>query len=475
MIFTIAQQEIVGAFRDKRIISFLAIIFLLLCLSIYISYVKYSQIASYRNMAQKENREKWLHQDPKHPHMAAHFGNFAFKPVTALSWIDYGVDNYAGTYVYMEPHRQNDFMFTPAQEQNASIRFGELSPSLILQVFVPLLIIFMCFAALSKERENGVLKLLIAQGVPMQTLVMGKIAGYFIIILLLMIPLLTGTLLFGSQFNNIVQNKADITNRFLLLLLFYIVYFFILISLTVWISALFRTSRASMLFSLGLWILWVVVIPKVSANLGADRHPLPSNEAFTTAVRDDIKKGIDGHNPDEERKKKLIAATLKQYGVDTVTKLPVNIEGIIMQKAEEYSSIVYDKHFGKVQHILKQQNHPASLCSFIDPYLAIRNISMSLSLTDVFSHVHFQKVAEQYRRDYVEFMNENMTLYSKPDSWDKYKISQATYSMVKPFQYRSLLLTDSLMQVRTEWIALFVALIFLLLLITLSVPKISLV
>lgn len=475
MIFAIAKQEITGALRDRRITGFLVILFLLLCLSVYISQVKYSQMAAYRYQAQKENREKWLLQNAKHPHMAAHFGNFAFKPVTPLNWIDYGVDNYTGTYVYMEPHRQNDFVFTPAQEQNASIRFGELSPSLILQVFVPLLIIFMCFAAITKERENTVLKLLVAQGISLQHLIAGKLLGYFTIVLVLLIPLLAGTFLTGFTINDGIQDMSDVLNRLALLFLFYLLYFFILTSFTVWISAIMRTSRASMLLSLSLWILWVVVIPKVSANLGADNHPLLSNEAFAVAIKDDIKKGIDGHNPDVERKQQLIAATLKQYGVDTVSKLPVNIDGIIMQKAEEYSSVVYDKHFEGVQEMIKKQNEPGRLASFIDPYLAIRNISMSLSLTDVFSHIHFQKAAEQYRRDFVQFMNDDMALHPKSSNWDEYKIDGDTYSQITPFTYQPPLVNISLRQVRIEWVALLAGLLFLLLLIRFTATKIPVV
>jgi ABC-2 type transport system permease protein len=463
-IIAIAQNEIKSALRDKRITIFFVIIFLLVSLSVYISYVKYSQLQHYRQHAANEKRHQWLQQDPKHPHMAAHFGNFAFKPITPLSWIDYGVDNYTGTYVYMEPHHQNDFVFTPAMEMNASIRLGELSPALILQIIVPLLIIFMCFAAITKERENGVLKLLYAGGIGLQKLVVGKILGYYSIICCLLLPLLV-CMIFSNNF----------AGRFALLILFYAVYFFIITSLAVLTSAAVKTSRASLLILLGGGICFAILLPRITANIGADLYSLPSREAFTAALTQDIKKGINGHNPDDARKKAVIAATLKEYHVDSVARLPVNIDGIFLQKGEEYSSMVYDVHFGNVQKNISRQNALTGMSSFINPVLAIRSISMTLALTDPESHMHFQRSAENYRRSFVQYMNENMTVHSKADSWATYKVDRTAYAGVPVFNYASPSLAWSLKNVQREMLALLVWLIVLFLGVNLFLLKITIV
>ena len=463
-IIAIAQNEVKSALRDKRITIFFVIIFLLISLSVYISYVKYNQLQHYREHAANEKRHQWLHQDPKHPHMAAHFGNFAFKPVTPLSWIDYGVDNYTGTYVYMEPHHQNDFVFTPAMEMNASIRLGELSPALILQIIVPLLIIFMCFAAITKEKESGVLKLLYAQGIGIQKLVMGKILGYYGIICCLLLPLLV-CITFSNSF----------AGRFALLVLFYAAYFFIITSLAVLTSALVKTSRVSLLVLLGGGISFAILIPRITANIDADLYTLPSREAFNVAIAQDIKKGINGHNPDDARKKAVIAATLKEYHVDSLSMLPVNIDGIFLQKGEEYSSMVYDVHFGKVQKTISRQNALTGMGSFINPFLAIRSISMTLSLTDPESHMHFQKSAEDYRRHFVQYMNENMTMHSKADSWATYKVGHTAYASAPVFSYASPSLSWSLKNVHCEILALLVWLFVLVFGLNLFLHKISVV
>lgn len=461
MIFQIAKQEIIYTLRDRRFILLLLLIILLLGVSVYVSHVKYQQLESYRSEAAVKKREEWLKQDPKHPHVAAHFGNFAFKPVTPLNWIDYGVDSYTGSYVYMEPHRQNDFVFTSAQEQNASIRFGELSPALILQVFVPMLIIFLCFSSITREKENGTLKVLNAQGITMRQLITGKILGYFTILLTTIVPLLLAILLWGKSKSTAVISSGEVLSRFVLIIGAYFLYFLSFISLIVLVSALGKTSRSAMLFSLALWILLIVFIPKVTANISADLHPLPSNEAFAAAIRDDIKNGIDGHNPDEKRLTALQDSLIKKYGVDSLSQLPVNYEGIVMEAAEDYSSIVYDKQFGSVQQTLGAQNRLSSVTSWVNPYMAIQNISMSLSLTDPYSHINFQKAAENYRRDFVQSMNEDMALNSRPGQFATYKISNDTYKKVPDFSYRSNSLKTSLAQVSTELAALILIVVLL--------------
>ena len=69
-----------------------------------------------RLQAQESSRKEWLAQEAKHPHMAAHFGNYAYKKPSILHTFDPGLSIYTGTSVYMEPHRQNDFLFSKSQE-----------------------------------------------------------------------------------------------------------------------------------------------------------------------------------------------------------------------------------------------------------------------------------------------------------------------------------------------------------------------
>ncbi|MBX2923861.1 MAG: DUF3526 domain-containing protein [Chitinophagaceae bacterium] len=467
---SIFRYELRRSFRDNKAMLLCLLIWLLLGLSFYINHVKVKQANTQVETALVLKKQQWLKQDPKHPHVAAHFGQFVFKPVLALSQIDPGVNAFAGNYVYLEPHRQNDFVFTSAQEQNASVRFGELTPALILQMLVPLLIIFMSFGSIASDRENGTLKLLTAQGAKMYRLISGKAFAGFALITAVILPVFLLLPVVSSDFRN---NAMQTFPRGALLCAAYLLYYLLLSIIVVWISALVKNAKSSLLVSLCCWICFIIIIPKAIANVSADANPLISNEAFQSKISNDIKKGIDGHNPDEKRREELIAATLKKYNVDSLPELPVNIEGIVMQTAEEYSSKVYDLHFGKVQQTLRNQNKWSSYAAIVNPYNAIRNISMGLALTDVNSHIYFQKSAEAYRREFVKFLNDDMTYHSKAGTFFTYKLEPGMYAKVPVFKYKYPSVPDTLRNSRIEFLSLFAAIIILLLLVRYTSHKIS--
>jgi len=304
----------------------------------------------------------------------------------------------------------------------------------------------------------------------MYRLILGRALAYFTLVLAVTLPLFLGTFLFLPDFHN---GSQDAFSRTMLLFAAYLMYYFLLCTVVVWISALAGNAKSSLLVSLACWVCFVIIIPKAVANISADAYPLISNEVFQSAISEDIRKGIDGHNPDEKRREDLIVATLKKYKVDSLSQLPVNIEGVIMQTAEEYSSKVYDLHFEQVQQTLRNQNKWVSYSAIINPYNAIRNISMGLALTDVNSHIYFQRSAEAYRREYVKFLNDDMTYNSKAGTFFTYKLDENAYAKVPVFKYSYPSVKSALQKNRIELLSLIAGVLVILLVIRYTAYKIS--
>lgn len=452
----IAMKELLTIYRSKVILLMAGIILLLLMVAAWGGYRNFNTVKNIRDEARREKREQWLHQDPKHPHIAAHFGTFAYKPKTWFSMLDAGLDNYAGAYAYLEPHRQNDFIFRPAEGYGATIRFGQLSVALVLQLLVPLLIIFMGFASITQERDQGTLKLLFSSGVPLYKIAAGKVMGQFLALLILLVPALLLTGAFFAWKTSEAGN--DWWLRTLLLLAVYSTYFLLFTMLTVFVSAISKTSGNALLTLLSIWIIGCIIVPKAAANIGSDRYPLPSQYAFREAIQQDIAQGINGHNTKDERARQLEAQLLKQYHVSKVSELPFNFEGYVMQAGEEYSSMVYDKYFHQLQQTLLQQDRFCRLAGVADPYLAVQGISMGLAATDIYTHIDFQQKTEAYRRRFVQQMNEDMMRHSRLGDWN-YKASRALYAAVPDFQYSLLPVSTVLRLYRTELCSLVALLI----------------
>lgn len=471
-LLNVARTEIRIALREKQIVIFAAIITLLLGLALYAGFATFQQQRLIITQTQQEKRQEWLNQGEKHPHIAAHYGTFVFKPKTILSLFDFGLDAYTGTSIYLEAHHQHEFMFRPAQDHSSMIRFGELSAALVLKILMPLLIIFLTFASFTRERERGTLKLLISQGVSFQTITWGKILAYSLMLLVVLLPFLLGLLvlsLLGFQ----SQALSDVTGRTVGLLLIYGIYIFLFITFSVWVSLRSSIGRNALLVLLSSWIFLSILMPKTIANLSESFYILPSIREFKSGIEEDKAHGLDGRSPRSARIANLEQELLTEYKVDSVQQLPFNFEGVMMQSGEEYSHKVYDYHFGELQKILSQQNQLSSIASLFNPFLSIQNLSMALAGTDIYAFSHFEEVVESYRREMIKKMNNDMATNSKYGEFFEYAAGPDLWKELEGFSYQSPSVWQSLKHYKLELISLLLWFLLLLFLINYTNRKIS--
>jgi ABC-2 type transport system permease protein len=319
----------------------------------------------------------------------------------------------------------------------------------------------MGFTAVTQERDNGTLKLLFSTGVPLYKIAAGKVLGQFTALLIMLLPALLITMLFFVA--QAPASGSEWWQRLTLLSVIYGGYFLLFTLITVFVSAVSNHARNALLTLLSIWIICCIVLPKAAANIGSNRYSLPSQFAFREAIQQDIAHGINGHNSKDERAKELETKLLQQYHVKTVNQLPFNFEGYVMQAGEEYSSLVYDKYFHRLQQTLINQDKLCRYTGIIDPYLAVQGLSMGLSATDIYTHIDFQQHTEAYRRKFVQQMNEDMKNNSALGDW-KYKAGRSLYASVPDFTYKQLSLSAVLAIYRMEMISLFGLLTVLILL-----------
>ena len=155
MIRHVVRKEFTDVIRDGRFRWSAILVGSLLLVSLAHGWVQARKASQEHAAAQATAREHWETQGEKNPHSAAHYGVYAFKPRLALSFVDEGVDPFTGTSVWLEAHRQNDFLLRPAQDATAAQRIGALTAAQVLQHLVPLLIVLLTFGAFASERERG--------------------------------------------------------------------------------------------------------------------------------------------------------------------------------------------------------------------------------------------------------------------------------------------------------------------------------
>lgn len=420
--------------RDGRFRWTAAIVLSLLLAALAAGWKHYREVNAQHESARRITREHWLAQTEKNPHSAAHYGVYAFKPKMLLSLAERGVDPYTGVTTLLEAHKQNDFKYRPAQDATAAQRFGELTAAAILQLLLPLLIILLSFSAFAGEREQGTLRQLLSLGVNRRDLALGKSLGVASALILLLIPATAVgvTALALASENGAFQATVP---RILLMAAGYMLYFGVFISLSLAVSARARSSRTALVILLGFWIVNSLIAPRAASDIAKRLHPTPSAFELAARISNDMKNGLDGHDPADRRAEELKAKVLAQYGVSKVEDLPINFDGVALQEGEEHGNLVFDRHYSELWDAFRRQNKVYKTSAVFAPMLILQSFSMGMAGTDFEHHVNFQRTAEDYRRMLVKAMNDDMTVNSKTDTWSTYLRGQDLWQQVPDFSY----------------------------------------
>lgn len=434
MIATIVRKELTEMWREGRFRVASVIVLTLMVVALGLGLKQARDANRERAMADRADRMEWLGQGARNPHSAAHFGRFAFKPSSALAFLDRGINTYTGIAVWMEAHSQDAFRFRPAEDATALQRFGELTAAIALQLLIPLVIILLAFDKFAGEREQGSLRQLMSLGIRARDLAAGKALGVAGALALLLTPV---TVLGVAALSIASSDDGDLTSGFVrlsLLALAYLLYFGSVLGVAIAVSAWARSGRVALLCLLAFWVVSCLIVPRASADIAERLHPTPSYTEFWTNINRDTREGINGHDSTDARREKLLQETLAGYGVKKVDELPINFDGVALQAGEEYGNQVFDKHYGALWQRFGQQNRVQDLSGVLSPLASVRAVSMGLAGTDFALHKDFASAAESYRRAMVKQMNDEFRDHAGSENFN-YKASAETWDKVPDFTY----------------------------------------
>lgn len=434
MIYRIARKEFTEFLRDGRFRWTALVVFTLLVVSLALGWKNYTTVKREKQAAQADSRQTWENQGERNPHSAAHFGVYAFKPKMPLSLVDSGLDNFSGSSIWVEAHYQNPARNRPIEDATALQRFGELTAAGVLQLLLPLLIIFLTFDAFAGERASGTLRQVLSLGVPRLALVSGKMLGVLAALMLLLIPSVVigvAALALASDGGVLLSSLP----RFMLMCSAYLLYFTAFIGIALTFSAIAATPRAALVTLLGFWIFSCLLVPRLANDIASNSLETPTGTEFWAAVKKEIKDGIDGHNPANKRTKELEEKILAQYGVTKKEDLPVNFSGISLQAGEEHANQVFDKHYGNLKNTHLAQERLQNFFGALSPFLPMRGFSMAMAGTDLRHQQNFTDAVEQYRRDLQRILNNDLAYNSTAKTAATYRVGKDFWEKTPDFEY----------------------------------------
>ncbi len=391
---------------------------------------RFADIHARHQQLQLTSDAQWQAQPDRHPHRVAHYGTFAFRPPSLLSFFDPGADRYSGNLLFLEAHRQNTANFSEARQSPLLMRFGEWSPALVMQQVLPLLIIFLGYATLAGERESGRLRLLLVQGASGRQLLFGKLLAHLGVLACVILPTVLLALLTVWQLGD-ARNFGDALG----LLLIYGCWLLFWVLISVYVSSWLTRARDSLWLLLGIWMLMIVVAPRLIGGVATQLYPLPTRVELAARMSAEMAKIGDSHNPDDPHFARFREQVLRQYGVSRIDDLPINYKGLVMREGERISSELFAQLMQEVNASEQQQSHFVRQAGWAFPLLALRSVSMALAGSDRAHAQHFADSAEQFRYALIQSLNDLQARHVQYHDDANQRLTAQTWDQLPQYQW----------------------------------------
>ena len=337
-------------------------------------------------------------QPARHPHRMVHYGHFIFRPLPPLAAFDPGVDAFTGSTIFLEGHRQNSANFGDVRQSSLLARFGQLTPAFVLQVLAPLVLVFIGFGLIAREREAGTLRVLAAHGMTARSLIAGKALALGGLAMVMLLPVVVALAW-------LVLAKGAPLAAAAVLALGYAAYLALWVIGIAAVSSLASNARTSLMSLLGIWAVTTILIPRAVPDIALAAAPLPTRLETDIAIQRDLRRIGDSHNPDDPHFAAFKARILKQYGVARVEDLPFNYRGLLAMEGEKLTSRLFDEYADRQFAEQRRQGAIATSFGLLSPAIALKSLSMTTAGSGLEGHWRFLKQAEAYRYAIVQQLN----------------------------------------------------------------------
>lgn len=396
-VFAIAKDEWRYWRRSSLAQTVLLIALVLAAASVWVTHSALTVTAEKRQHMQSTAKQVFEEQPDRHPHRMIHYGHYLFRAPPPLSALDPGIDSFTGNAIFLEGHQQNSATFADQKQSSGLNWLSKLTPSYVMQVLTPLLLIVLGFSVMTREREAGTLDFLKVQGVSPLTLIMGKGVALAGAGLLILTPLVVGAMITLWQGAAVLPVMAFI--------LAYLLYLAIWCGIVLLVSTLASANSSSFSGLMAVWIVLCLILPRIASNTASVALASQGKLEADYAVLQSIRETGDAHNANDPAFQALRDNLLAKYNVETVEELPVNFRGVVSHHSEAHHSEILNKFAEQKMQSEKAQADIARQFGWLSPVIAIQTASMKLAGTDLENYQRFLREAEAIRYEFVQSLN----------------------------------------------------------------------
>ncbi len=428
---SIVTHELSCLFRAPSALGSASAWLVLVVAATWISCARQTRELSQQALAEQSFSTQWTEQAAKNPHSAAHFGTWIWQPRAPLEWFDPGLTRFTGRGTQAEAHLRNSATFRPGIDRPGVGLLPDLSPSTLLQIVAPLLVILLGHGCLSGERERRTLPLLLVGGRSPRTLILGKLLAHWALVLTGLVVTLVASVVTAVILDQGWPDAPTMVG----LVLGYALYCTSWVGLVATISMFAHHRQTSLAIGFCAWIALVLVAPRVLAEVAERRHPVEPAAVFDQDARRLRREGLDGHDPQSERSRQFTARILQEHGVTDEKDLPFYLPGVMMQADEEYGSKVYRKKYGEYYEAAAAQSAFLESWSWINPLMNMTRWSAATTATSLSVLSDYSEAVEEYRVALMGFLNDDLARGVKAHGLP-YRSSRETWARAPQFHWR---------------------------------------
>ncbi|HSQ79390.1 MAG TPA: ABC transporter permease subunit [Candidatus Bathyarchaeia archaeon] len=290
----------------------------------------------------------------------------------------------------------------------------------IVTILMSLVALILSYDAISGEKEDGTLKLMLSNGLPRSKIVLAKFAGGVLTIAGPFLVSLAAGMLIILLHPRVAWTGAD-WGALGLIAVGAVLYVSVFYLLGILISSLHRSSASSIMTSLFVWVLLVLVVPNLSPYAASFLSPTPSRikviremQRLVDTDRDDLGRKLEAEGRREVVKQypvlseRLTEAELKsRVAADAEYRQAYEAMRAAVERAWKEANRIQDAKASVLEEDLNRkeaaQTGLARGLSMISPLADFDYLATDLSSTGVRDRDHFAQLRRTWDRAFGDY------------------------------------------------------------------------
>ena len=294
MIVTLIKKEILEDIYNIRFVVLALLCCVLIPMTLFINQKTLSRDMEDYNQALAKYEERLTSGQAN----TLTFEASGFRPPSPLRIFSNGLDSSLPSEIKTTREEGIKSAGTREDDSTHHALFGNLDLLFIVKVVMSLIAIIFTFNAISGEKEQGTLKLMLSNSIPRYKIAVAKYLGNLLILAIpfslgLVIGLLIIVLTSGTQILS-----ANLLRIFLMFIVA-LIYISLFLNLGLVVSVVAKRSWTSIVFLLFAWVVFVLVVPQASGMLADILYPIKSRRVLN------IEKDIQRKNIETEQSLEL--------------------------------------------------------------------------------------------------------------------------------------------------------------------------